>query len=379
MKVFFALVAASLAFAGWVNAQPSNSASTNGIGPRIAFNSENYDFVKVLAGDPVKYSFFVTNTGDATLDINSAKGTCSCTVVGQTSGGGWVPRHLEPGQSCEIPVEVATINYAGQTVNKQVIVASNDPKRPLVTLQIHGAVWEPIQVVPGVAFFTVAANSATNSTQVIKIYNRTDTPLVLSDPVCTTNAFTFTLITNVPGQEFQLTINAAPVAQLPPVSGVRTLQGMISIKTSVPLKNSLNINLLENIMPEVTVYPAMIQVPTGPLFQALTNHITIRDDSANIVLSNATANVPGIETSIVTIQTNRQYYLNVVFPKDFEIPVGQAVALTVNTDNPRFPVLTVPVTAMRPLVPNRNVPPPARTAVLPNSIRTNIPGRGNSP
>ena len=374
MKVFFT-VAASLVFAGWVHAQPSNAAA-NAIGPRITFSTENYDFGKILTGETVKHTFYVTNTGDAPLDITSAHGTCSCTVVGNgPDHGQWAPQHLAPGQGCPLPVEVATLSYGGQTINKQVIVASNDPKRPMATLQIHGAVWEPIQVMPSVAFFNVAANTATNSTQVIKIYNRTDDPITLSDPVCTTNAFSFVLTTNVPGKEFQLNVIAAPVSQWPPASGAQAVQGTISIKTSVPVRNPLTISVYETVLPEVTVYPAMIQVPHGPLPRALTNHITIRDDTADLSLSHPSANYPAIVTSVTMVQTNRRYSLDAIFPEGFVMPDDQSVTLTVNSDNPRFPILTIPVTAMKPLVPNRpQVPPPMRTAVLPGSIRANPPG-----
>ena len=74
----------------------------------------------------------------------------------------------------------------------------------------------------------------------------------------------------------------------------------------------------------------------GPLAQASTNHITIRGNSADLKLSGPSANVPGVDVSVNVIQTNRQYYLSVVFPKGFEIQPGQSVSLAVKNGQPAF-------------------------------------------
>ena len=353
-------------------AQTTNDASTNGIGPRIVVNTENYDFGKILAGEPVKYTIFVTNTGDAPLEISNARGNCSCTVVGSGANHIWVPQQVQPGQICQLPVEIATLNYAGQTINKMVTITSNDRRRALVNVQIHGMVWQPIDISPGYVVFSLTEGTITNAIQKVKIFNRTDTPLTLSDPVCNTNAFAFSLETKVPGKEFQLSVTATAPAGKSPSAGVRSIPGKISIKTSLPLKSTIDVNIIETIFPEVRVYPETISVPAAPLAQALTNHITISDDAANITLSDPAASVPGIETSIVVSRTNRQYILNVVFAKDFVFPGDQPVLLTVKTDNPRYPVLTVPVTPMLGLITRSRaggVPPPMRTNALPASIR----------
>jgi hypothetical protein len=347
------------------------STNTNGLGARIQFNTESYDFGKILAGDAVKYVFVATNAGDDTLEISNAKGSCSCTVVGEGSArNAWTLQKVAPGQTCRIPIEIATANYRGQKIEKFVTVTSNDKTRPTVNLKISGNVWLPIEVSPAMAAFNLTPGASNTTTQVLKIYNRTDAPLTVSDPASTTNAFSAVLKTNVPGQEFELTVMAASLSNLPPNFGTTVIQGTISLKTSATNMNPLQISAFETIYPEVTIYPPAIQIPDGPLAQASTNHITIRGNSAEMRLSDPAANVAGVDIAIHIIQTNRQYYLAVVFPKGFEIQPGQDVVLSVKTDNPRYPVLSVPVTPMRGVIVNRPppVPPPARTSVLPPSI-----------
>ena len=48
-------------------------------GPKIAFDSEVYQFAEVEAGIVISASFDVTNTGDTELVISDVKVTCDCT------------------------------------------------------------------------------------------------------------------------------------------------------------------------------------------------------------------------------------------------------------------------------------------------------------
>jgi len=168
----------------------------------------------------------------------------------------------------------------------------------------------------------------------------------LSDPQSDTNAFSAALKTNVPGREFELTVTAAPPARRPPSFGTITVLGRITLKSSVPGMNPLTNFVYETISPEITVFPPEIQLPAGPLARAGTRRVSIRGNSSNLTLSNPGANVPGVELSVGVIQTNRQYSLSAVFPKGFAVRPGQNIALTVKTDNPRVPVLRIPVTLM---------------------------------
>ena len=106
-------------------------------------------------------------------------------------------------------------------------------------------------------------------------------------------------------------------------------------------------------------------MPTGPLAQALTNPpITIRGNAAPLTLSGPAANIPGVDVSVVP--AHGQYYLYAVFPKGFQIQPGQDLVVTVNTDNPRFPVLRVPVTPRVGVITGRPAGPPPRRTGLPH-------------
>jgi len=379
MKSFlpFALfLAGALAPSSFLPAQtpPAAPPPAHAPGPSIQFNTENYDFGKILAGDTVKYTFVATNTGDDTLDVTGAKASCACTVVGDDSSKkDWTPQKVAPGQTCRIHVEIVTERHSAQSIAKFVTVTSNDKARPTVNLQVHGRVWLPIEVNPGTALFNVLAGAPTPATQSLRILNLMETPLTLSDPRSNTNAFSAVLKTNVPGQVFELTITAAPLPQLAGSFAPAIVQGEISLKSSSTNMNPLKVPILETLYPQITVYPANLQMPPEPLPQAMTNHITIRGNSADLVLSGAAANFPGVELSLNVVRTNRQYYLSVVFPAGFDIRANPNAALSVSTADPAFPLLRIPVSPMQVFIRPAPVLPPKRTSVLPSSIVTGVP------
>lgn len=337
------------------------AASTNGRGPRIQFNTENYNAGTNFPGDLIRYTFVATNTGDDTLEISSATGACSCTVVGEgSSRGAWTLQKIAPGQTCRIPVEVATASLRGQII-KTVTVACNDPARPSVVLQISGVVWLPIEVAPEAAVFNCRSDTTNLTSQVLRIFNRMDKPLTLSNPRSNTNAFSAVLKTNVPGQEFELTVSAAPPTHLPPSTSVTVVHGEISLESSATNRNPLTISVVETVAPEITVFPTNIQLPAGPLAQPSRSLVTIRGNNADLTVSDPGVNAPGVGVALTMMQTNRTYVVSVVFPRGFEARSARNVALTVKTDNPRYPAISVPVTAL----PGLAVPAPPQTASPP--------------
>ena len=131
-------------------------------------------------------------------------------MVGEDSGKkDWTPQKLAPGQTCRIHVEVAADHYAAQAIAKFVTVTSNDRARPTVNLQLHGQVWLPIEVSPPPPFSVSWPAPPLPPPRSLRIFNRMERPLTLSDPQSATNAFSAVLKTNLPGQEFELAVTAA--------------------------------------------------------------------------------------------------------------------------------------------------------------------------
>jgi copper(I)-binding protein len=318
------------------------AAATNALGPKIQFETPVHDFGRAKAGEPVKYTYVFTNTGDRLLVLNTVQPQCGCTTAGA-----WT-KQVEPGNTGSIPIQFNTANYNGP-VFKQVTVTCNITNQPTVFLQLKGTVYRPFDLNPPMAVLNIPPDAETAS-GVVTITNNTEEPLVLSAPESNNRAFLAELKTNAPGKGYQLIVSAVPPA--PPGS----VQGQVSLRTSWTNLAVLTVPVAVNAQPAVMVIPSYITLAPGPLANAVTNSVAIQNRSTNdLTLSEPVVNVPGVEARIQEMQPGRSFTALLAFPQGFEVPPGQQVELTVKSSNPKFPVVKVPV-MQKP----RPAPPPVR-------------------
>lgn len=110
--------------------------------PSIEASPPAIDFGEVKAGERPRVSFSIRNSGSAELVIYDVKPSCGCTLAKMSS------RRLAPGEEAALVVEYNSWNSSGR-VSKFVEVRSNDPKRPLLYLDITGLV-KDVPGLPGV-------------------------------------------------------------------------------------------------------------------------------------------------------------------------------------------------------------------------------------
>jgi len=339
-----------------VGAQPTSAppaaavASTNVLGPRIQFETPVYDFGRARCGEPVKYTYVFTNTGDRMLIINAVQPGCHCTTAGE-----WT-KQVEPGKTGNIPVQFDTTGTSGMIV-RQITVSCNIPSQPpMVYLQIKGTVYKPIDVNPPWAVINVPPDVETGSL-VVSITNNTDEPLILSPPQSNNRMFSAQLFTNQPGKGYQL-----KVSTVPPL-GVGSIQGQVVLKTSLSNTPVISVTVVANVQPALMVMPSFVRVDAGPLTNAASNSITIQNNSTNLVtLSEPAVNVPGVEATIKELQPGKSFSAMLKFPPGFSISPGQSVEFTAKSSNPKFPVVKVPIVQLtRPAGPI--LPPPTAAAV----------------
>lgn len=86
--------------------------------PKLIFSETEHDFGNIDPGDKVQHIFSFKNTGEADLLIESAVGSCGCTVPE------FPKEPIKPGQSAEMKVSFNSANKHGQQT-KTVTVRSN--------------------------------------------------------------------------------------------------------------------------------------------------------------------------------------------------------------------------------------------------------------
>ena len=108
-------------------------------GPAGSFTVEgeaSHDFGEVVQGAVLEHVFTVTNTGEADLIVNSAKGSCSCTVAENEivlADGSTEPyqygQPIEPGGTLLMKAQIDTAGKKAR-FNGNLTVFSNDPLQP---------------------------------------------------------------------------------------------------------------------------------------------------------------------------------------------------------------------------------------------------------
>jgi hypothetical protein len=104
--------------------------------PRIRVEPEAFDFGKALPAKTLRKEFTLSNFGDEALVIENVSTTCGCTAALASD------TKLAPGSSTLLRVTLETRSYTGK-LERQVLVRSNDPKTPLLTVKVSATVEAP--------------------------------------------------------------------------------------------------------------------------------------------------------------------------------------------------------------------------------------------
>ncbi|MCS7181803.1 MAG: DUF1573 domain-containing protein [Thermoanaerobaculum sp.] len=132
----FCLLATVMAGVVWAQAPtaPSDAKPVADIPEKIK------DFGVVTKGEKIRAVFEVRNTGKATLEVTQVRPTCGCTVAE-------FDRTIPPGGKGKLVAEVDTTDFTGP-ISKAVLVYTNDPAMPALTVVVKADVQAFIDVVP---------------------------------------------------------------------------------------------------------------------------------------------------------------------------------------------------------------------------------------
>ncbi|MBK6621428.1 MAG: DUF1573 domain-containing protein [Saprospirales bacterium] len=110
---------------------PQDAAATVPTGPttNIQFTETEFDFGTVDQGEAVNHVYKFKNTGTEPLIINSAKGSCGCTVPS------WPQEPIAPGKEGAITVQFDSKGKSGVQNKKVTITANTNPQQSFIYLK----------------------------------------------------------------------------------------------------------------------------------------------------------------------------------------------------------------------------------------------------
>lgn len=97
--------------------------------PEITFDKDFHDFGKISEGEKVTYSFRFKNTGKGDLIVQTATGSCGCTVPE-------IPQKpLSPGESGFIKVQFNSEGRAGIQEKQVTVVTNTIPNTTIIRIK----------------------------------------------------------------------------------------------------------------------------------------------------------------------------------------------------------------------------------------------------
>jgi hypothetical protein len=135
--------------------------------PRLTIVEPVKDYGTVPKGDKLDWTFVVKNTGDADLQIISAKPGCGCTVAD-------FDKIVKPGETGKVTAHVDTTAFAGP-IAKTVTLETNDPSTPTAQLTLHAIVKPYVEAYPA-GFVRFNMLQGDTDSQAVTLYSEEDEP-----------------------------------------------------------------------------------------------------------------------------------------------------------------------------------------------------------
>ncbi len=315
--------------------------------PRLTIVEPVKDYGTIAKGEKLDWSFLVKNTGDADLQIVSAKPGCGCTVAD-------FDKVIKPGETGKVTAHVDTAAFAGP-IAKTVTLETNDPTTPSSQLTIHAVVKPYVEAFPaGFVRYNLLQGEA--DTQTVVLYSEEDEPFQVTSvevPGDWVKA-TFEPITTEaekapgvgrPGQnQYRVKISVGgPDAKIGPLSD------KVHIITNSKHQPDYFISLSGVIRPTFRVEPSSLNFgEVTPNDGAATRMVMLHSNSLRapeaFIVSRAESNIPAVVPSVKPGANKGEYEVTLQIAKDAK-PGDVDGTVTIFTNDKITPIVTIPMKA----------------------------------
>ena len=336
-------------------AEKKAEAAAKDAAPRLTIVEPIKDYGTIPKGEKLDWAFVVKNTGDADLQIVSAKPGCGCTVAD-------FDKVIKPGQTGKVTAHVDTTAFAGP-IAKTVTLETNDPTTPTSQLTIHAIVKPYVEAFPaGFVRFNLLQGEV--DAQNVVLYSEEEEPFAVTkvevpiDPA-----------TNEPVKWVTATAEKIPSeAEKAPNVG-RTGQDQYRVKITVggpdaklgPLSDKIHIitnskhqpdyfvSLSGVVRPPFRVEPTVLNFgEVSPADLAATRSVVLRSNNLKapetFVVSKAESSIPTVVTSVKPTANKGEYEVSLQIAKDAK-PGDVDGSVKIYTNDKMTPVVTVPMKA----------------------------------
>lgn len=321
-----------------VSAQNAAQPATDASGPRIDVPEKIKDFGVVAKGEKLSAVFEVLNSGTEPLQINQVRPTCGCTVAD-------FDKTIAPGQKGKIHAEVDTAAFLGP-ISKAVLVYSNDPSTPQVSLVVKADVRAFVEVKPRpiIRFNALQGEPATEK---VTLVASDGTPFRILGVEAGGGPYKVAYEKLEPKDnkgedgikwEVEVTVPADAPEGL--------LNHKLEVETSSKKAAKVPITITGVVRPILQIIPPEINFGTVPGDVPVGRNVILVNNrqGAQLELTSAEVDNTDFSVEVIPLEAGQRFQLAV------SLPVGASKGehkgtLTINTNDPSRSTIKVPVTA----------------------------------
>jgi hypothetical protein len=314
---------------------------TGAAGPKLVVPEKILDKGAVAKGDVVEANFKLVNEGSETLVVKAVRPTCGCTVADYdreipAGGSGWVKAKLD------------TEDFSGP-VAKSILVMTNDPQDPTVTVVIKADVKPYVEVLPRplIRFNAIKHEQMSQKVTIVSGDGERDfkvTGVESNVPYLKASVRQLKKGEELPGRpspQYEVALALGEDAPVGPVNA------QLSVDTDHPKARQVTIKVYGVIRALLHVTPPQIQFGTVEASTKPGRNVIVvnnRSDGVAVQVTSAVVTDSAFDATVSAIDEGRRYQVTVTVKPDADPGTRDAVLKLATTD-PEFPELTVPVRA----------------------------------
>ncbi len=309
--------------------------------PSLMVPSKIIDAGVVSQGVMVDAVFDLVNEGDAKLLVKAVRPTCGCTVAD-------FDEEIAPGATGHVVAKLDTKDFAGP-ISKSILVMTDDPQNPTVTLVIKAEIRPFIEILPRPLIrFNAVLHEPMNQTFIV-VGADPEKEISLRDvtssvPFIATSMRQLGADELVPGKsktQYEVTLSLKDDAPIGPVNAVLSVNTNLKEAPTVPVKVYGVVRALIHVTPSQVQFGS-VEAKARPGRNLIV--VNNRTDGTSVQVTGATINDPAFDAQVMTIEEGRRYQVTVVIKPDAD-PGSRDATLTLTTTDKDFPTVTVPVRA----------------------------------
>jgi len=308
--------------------------------PKLVVEEKVIDLGEVPQGVVKDIEFELRNEGSGLLTVKSVRPTCGCTVAD-------FDKEIPAGGTGSVRAKLDTAGFKGP-ISKSILVMTDDPSVPTMTLAIKAVVQPYINVMPRSLVRFNALQKEKAEQKVVLVGTERSGAFTVTGVESESDALEVSYRVLGDGEriegksdtQYEVIIRLAEDAPVGPISSV------VKVKTTAPEAKVVEIKVFGVLRALLRVTPPELQFGAVEAVQAPGRNLIIVNNrpGTSVEITEASINDPAFTTEIVPVEKGKRYQVTVSVKRDASIGVKDAV-LVLKTTDPDSPELKVPVRA----------------------------------